>query len=697
MILDWIFLSLHLSFNMLNMKKTVLYSLVISAIALCMTSCTKENAPEPINPIPSQEQIDWQKLETYAFIHFGLNTYNDLEWGYGNTPASTFNPVNLDCEQWVATLKQCGMKGVLLTAKHHDGFCLWQTETTDYSIANSPYKNGKGDMVKELSDACKKYGLKFGLYLSPWDRNNSEYGREDYVETYHKQIDELTSNYGDLFEFWFDGANGGNGYYGGADETRSIDARKYYDYERARDTILKRHPDAMIFGGICQTIRWVGNEQGWAGDTDWCMINPELSDNTKHLNHGSENGTHWIPAEVDVSIRPGWFYHKREDHQVKSVAQLTDIYYRSVGHNANLLLNFPINLDGKIPALDSLRATEWYEVIVNDFKDNILKNAEVRVDNERGREFKAENVIDDDWDTYWATDDGYNFGTISFSFDKPVKMNRVVLQEYIPLGQRVKDFYMEGELNGKWFKINPFDTLSTIGYKRIVRFNTVELDKLIIYFEESRGPLCINNIEAYFAPILLTEPAISRNYDNIVTIESSDNEADIYYTTDGSNPNENSLLYDKAFVFNKKGIIKAITYDPISKKKSDVTVKELDLPKEYYQTSSSNKIFDGNTNSMVYLDIDEPIIITFKEEQNISGFRYMPNQMRDASRHIVDYEFYVDDVLIKKSSFGNIKNNPIEQVVKFKNIKGKEVKFVPKSNTDKAKNCGIAEFSVITD
>ena len=697
MILDGIYVSLHLSLNMLNMKKNVLYSLVISAVALCMTSCTKENAPEPINPIPSQEQIDWQKLETYAFIHFGLNTYNDLEWGYGNTPASTFNPVNLDCEQWVATLKQCGMKGVILTAKHHDGFCLWQTETTDYSIANSPYKNGKGDMVKELSDACKKYGLKFGLYLSPWDRNNSEYGREDYVETYHKQIDELTKNYGDLFEFWFDGANGGNGYYGGADETRSIDARKYYDYERARDTILKRHPDAMIFGGTCQTIRWVGNEQGWAGDTDWCMINPELSDHTKHLNHGSENGTHWIPAEVDVSIRPGWFYHKREDHQVKSVAQLTDIYYRSVGHNANLLLNFPINLDGKIPALDSLRATEWHEVIVNDFKDNILKNAEVRVDNERGRKFKAENVIDDDWNTYWATDDDYNFGTISFSFDKPVKMNRVVLQEYIALGQRVKDFYMEGELNGKWFKINPFDTLSTIGYKRIVRFNTVELDKLIIYFEESRGPLCINNIEAYCAPVLLTEPKISRNYDNIVTIESSDNEADIYYTTDGSNPDENSLHYDKAFVFNKKGVIKAITYDPISKKKSDISMKELDLPKEYYQTSSSNKIFDGNTNSVVYHDVDEPIIITFKEEQNISGFRYTPNQMRDASRHIVDYEFYVDDVLIKESSFGNIKNNPIEQVVKFENIKGKEVKFVPKSNTDNAKNCGIAEFSVITD
>lgn len=684
------------------MKRNLLL-LIFTTVALCFSSCknSANHAPTAVLPLPSDEQIEWQKLETYAFIHFGLNTYNDLEWGYGNTPASTFNPANLDCDQWVKTLKNCGMKGVILTAKHHDGFCLWQTKTTDYSIANSPYKNGQGDMVKELSDACKKHGLKFGIYLSPWDRNNSEYGRDNYVETYHKQIDELTKNYGDLFEFWFDGANGGNGYYGGADESRSIDAKKYYDYERARDTILKRHPNAMIFGGTCQTIRWVGNEQGWAGDTDWCMINPELSENTKHLNHGSENGTHWIPAEVDVSIRPGWFYHKREDHQVKSVAQLTDIYYRSVGHNANLLLNFPINLDGKIPALDSLRAMEWHDVIFNDLKDNILKEAKVNADNERGRKFKAENVIDDDWETYWATDDDYNFGTISFSFDKPVKMNRVVLQEYIPLGQRVKDFYMEGELNGQWFKINALDTLSTIGYKRIVRFNTVELDKLIIYFEESRGPLCINNIEAYCAPVLLTEPTISRNYENVVTIESSDNDAEIYYTTDGSVPNENSLKYNKPFAYNDKGIIKAITYDYISKKKSDISMKEFDLPKEYFTINNSSDIFkkviDGNPNSVIYYNIDEPIVITFNEEQNISGFRYTPNQMRDALRHIVDYEFYVDDVLIKESSFGNIKNNPIEQVVKFKNIKGKEVKFVPKSNTDKAKNCGIAEFSVITD
>ena len=227
------------------MKKILLYILTISILSSC--SNVTNHAPQAIEPIATQQQIDWHKLETYAFVHFGLNTYNDLEWGFGNTPVSTFNPTELDCEQWVKTLKQCGMKGVILTAKHHDGFCLWQTKTTDYNIANSPYKNGKGDMVKELSDACKKYGLKFGLYLSPWDRNHAQYGYEDYVEVYHNQIDELTSNYGELFEFWFDGANGGNGYYGGTNESRSINAKEYYDYERARDTILKRHPNAMIF------------------------------------------------------------------------------------------------------------------------------------------------------------------------------------------------------------------------------------------------------------------------------------------------------------------------------------------------------------------------------------------------------------------------------------------------------------------
>lgn len=471
-------------------------NIILITITLALFSCTK--APEPLYPVPTAEQLEWQKMETYAFIHFGLNTFNDMEWGYGDTPASTFNPTDLDCHQWAATLKKAGMKGVILTAKHHDGFCLWPTESTDYNISKSPYKNGAGDIVRELSYACRKNGLKFGIYCSPWDRNNARYAYPEYVDTYHQQIDELTSNYGPLFEFWFDGANGGNGYYGGANETRSIDPDNYYDYQRAKDTVLAHNPTAMIFGGPYQTVRWVGNEKGFAGVTNWCNAPVITSQTDLKINtYGDENGTEWLPAEVDVSIRPGWFYHQNEDSKVKSVDELCDIYYQSVGRNANLLLNFPVALDGKIHPIDSANAVEFCKKISNELNYNLLSDAKVKADNERGRRFSASKVNDNNPDTYWATDDDYPYGTISFSMDKPVIMSRVMIQEYVQLGQRVKSFYLEGEKNGRWFRINPDETLTTVGYKRIVRFAPVEVDKLVIYFEESRGPLCISNIEAY--------------------------------------------------------------------------------------------------------------------------------------------------------------------------------------------------------
>lgn len=454
---------------------------LISTLVLALFSCTK--APKPIYPVPTDAQLEWQQLETYAFIHFGLNTFNDMEWGYGDTPASTFNPTDLDCDQWAATLKNCGMKGVILTAKHHDGFCFWPTKSTDYNISKSLYKNGEGDIVKELSEACKRHGLKFGIYCSPWDRNNARYAFPEYVKTYHQQIQELTSDYGPLFEFWFDGANGGDGYYGGANEKRSIDPINYYDYQRAKKIVLANNPDAMIFGGPYQTVRWVGNEKGLADATNWCNI--------------SENGPDWQPAEADVSIRPGWFYHKNEDSEVKTVKDLCDIYYCSVGHNANLLLNFPVAPDGRIHPTDSSRAQEFCHAICNELSHNLLADAKVHADDERGHRFSASKVNDNDPETYWATNDDYPYGTISFSMDKPVTMSRVMLQEYVKLGQRVKSFYLEGAKDGKWFRINTLDETTTVGYKRIVRFEPVELDKLVIYFEESRGPLCISNIEAY--------------------------------------------------------------------------------------------------------------------------------------------------------------------------------------------------------
>jgi len=673
---------------------------LITIVALC-GSCVK--APQPIEPIPTPQQVEWQKMETYAFVHFGINTFNDMEWGYGNSPASTFNPKELDCDQWVRTLKACGMKAVILTAKHCDGFCLWPTKTTDYNIANSPYKNGKGDLVKELSEACRKNDMKFGLYLSPWDRNNAEYAREAYVETYQAQVKELIENYSPVFEFWFDGANGGNGWYGGADETRSIDANHYYNYERATNTILQRNPDAMIFGGTVPTIRWVGNEQGWAGDTQWSTASLSDFNDFEYLTRGSKDGDAWLPSEVDVSMRPGWFYHAREDHQLKSLAQLLDIYYRSVGHNANLLLNFPINLDGKIPTEDSIRITQWHQALQNDFSDNLLKTCTVTANNERGRRFKANKVTDGDWNTYWATGDGTNRGELVFEFPEKTNLNRIVIQEYIPLGQRVESFTIDRFINGKWLPVDAYDNLTTVGYKRIVRIKTVAMEKLRIRFKRAKGPLCISNVEAYCAETTPSMPEITRNFDNEVVMKSDDKNAKIYYTIDGNEPNLQSACYSIPFKLEGKAIVKAVSYETGNTKPSEIAVKEFDIPNTQFVITApadalARRLFDGNDYSTYYLSVNKNTIeIHLKEKMKICGFRYTPDQSRDANQHISNYQLYVDGVLASEGEFSNIVNNPIEQTIRFDAVEGRNVKFVASKFVPGTTQASVAEFSVITE
>lgn len=441
----------------------------IFVIALLSTACTRQ--PLPIDPVPTREQVDWQQLETYAFIHFGLNTFNDMEWGYGDTPASTFNPTALDCEQWVLTLKACGMRGVIFTAKHHDGFCLWPTETTDYCIKNSPYKDGRGDVVGELCEACHKHGLKFGLYLSPWDRHQASYGTDEYVKIYHQQIQELVERYSPFFEFWFDGANGGNGWYGGANETRSIKAEEYYQYEKARDIIWEKSPNTMIFGGTVPSLRWIGNEEGVASATQWCCYTNDFEDlnNTRILSTGIPDGDFWLPAEVDVSIRPGWFYHDNESP--KSLERLLDIYYQSVGRNASLLLNFPVNREGRISSEDSLRAVEWHLEIERRFAHDLLKDCKVSYN-----DTPSEMV---------------------FAFDELTTLGCLVLQEQIALGQRVERFTISRYRNGKWLPLETDEEMTTIGYKRIIRFKPAEMEKLRIKFVKARGPVVMKKVSGY--------------------------------------------------------------------------------------------------------------------------------------------------------------------------------------------------------
>ena len=478
---------------------------IILAFLLIALNAVADNnaAPEPCGPLPSPQQVEWQKLETYAFIHFGPNTFTDKEWGYGDTPAEAFNPTRLDCEQWVRTIAGAGMKGVILTCKHHDGFCLWPSRYTDYSVKGSPFRGGKGDVVRELSDACRKHGIKFGVYLSPWDRHQATYGTPEYVTYYYNQLTELMTQYGDIFEVWFDGANGGDGWYGGACEKREIDRSTYYNYPHAWGIVNNLQPDAVIFSDGGPGCRWVGNEKGYANPTNWAFVrSKEVYPGYpayQELQSGHADGDAWCASECDTSIRPGWFYHENEDDQVKTVDELTDLYYRSVGHNGTMLLNFPVNREGLIHPTDSARITQWHERISSELADNLLAGAKFTASDTRSKGFDAARMGDADWDTYWAPSDGVTAADIIIKTKRDVTLNCFMLQEYIPLGQRVKEFVIEYKTCcGKWVPLLIDEETTTIGYKRLVRFNEKTASEWRIRILDSRACPCINNIEGYY-------------------------------------------------------------------------------------------------------------------------------------------------------------------------------------------------------
>jgi alpha-L-fucosidase len=468
-------------------------------VTLTLFSCRETPPPAPFGPLPSERQLMWHQLEYYAFVHFNMNTFTNREWGLGSEKPEQFNPTALDCRQWARICKAAGMKGIILTAKHHDGFCLWPSAFTEHSVKNSPWKGGKGDVVKELSEACREYGLKMGIYLSPWDRNHAEYGKPEYITYYRNQMKELMSGYGEVFEVWFDGANGGTGWYGGANEERRIDRTTYYDWENTFPIVRELQPGAVMFSDGGPDIRWVGNEQGWARPTNWSLLKkkdfaPGVVDEIEHLRAGQEDGTDWIPAEVDVSIRPGWYYHPAEDTLVKTLPKLLDIYYHSVGRNANMLLNIPVDTRGLIHEADSARLMELAATLKATFETDLAAGKAVSASDFRGesRKFKAGNVNDSDGETYWATNDHVLQASLTINFGKTLTFNRFLVQEYIRLGQRVKKFRLEALVDNSWQTIAEE---TTIGYKRILRFPDVTASKIRLSIDDAKACPVISNIQ----------------------------------------------------------------------------------------------------------------------------------------------------------------------------------------------------------
>lgn len=626
------------------MKKSI-HLLSIPVVACCL-SCTsgKVLPPEPILPVLEPKQVEWQQMETYAFIHFGLNTFNDREWGYGDTDPKTFNPTNLDCEQWAQTLVKAGMKGVILTAKHHDGFCLWPFEGTDYSVKNSPWKNGQGNVVKELSEACKKYGLKFAVYLSPWDRHQANYGTPEYLPYFYAQLHDLLTNYGPVFEVWFDGANGGDGWYGGAKDIRTIDRKNYYNYPRIYEMLDSIQPQAIIFSDGGPGCRWVGNEKGFAGATNWSFlrkgeVHPGY-DKSYELQYGHPDGNQWVPAECDVSIRPGWFYHPEEDDRVKSPDQLVDLYYRSVGHNATLLLNFPVDRRGLIHPVDSANAVRFHEMIQQQLKTNLVAGMTPKVSNERGGDFVASALTDDNFDTYWATEDGVTTADIEFSFDTPTRMNRMMLQEYIPLGQRVKAFVVEYLDKDTWLPVKLNEETTTIGYKRLLRFETVETKGIRIRITDARGPLCLSNVGVY----------------------------------DAGNVS-----------------------DSFVEKVEDIESVPYLLPD--VKAEETAKASDKQAQTTCFVEGDR-LLIDLQEERLVSSLHFLPDQGEPNKGLIANYEIRVGtskdavNQLVKSGEFSNIQNNPVMQSVFFTPVKARYIELKATRMIRAGEPMGFAELRV---
>ncbi len=666
--------------------------------------------------VPTPAQLEWQKLELTAFIHFGINTFTGQEWGDGTESPELFNPDSLDALQWVKVLKDAGMKLVILTAKHHDGFCLWPTLTTAYNVSASPWKDGKGDVVLELRSACDSLGMKFGIYLSPWDRNAESYGDSPrYNDFFRQQLAELLTNYGKVDEVWFDGACG-EGPNGKVQE---------YDWASWYALIHELQPGAVV-AVKGEDVRWVGTESGYGRPTEWSVTafapggTPEMEAINREL--GLEETTEdlgsrerivkakqvfWYPAEVDVSIRPGWFYRPSENDKVKSLARLADIYFNSVGMNAVLLLNVPPDKRGLIHEADARRLREFKEWLDKTFSRNMLKDAQVE-----GK--KAQQLADGNPDTYFTLQRMPS--SIEIELTQAETFDVFEIQEYIQKGQRVEAFFVEAMINGEWHEITRG---TTIGYKRLLRFPPVYSNKIRVTIEQARHHALISEIGLYKSAEILSEPVIERDKSGMVSISSDAQNPTIIYTLDGSEPTVDGLVYSAPYALPEGGTVKAKAFINEGKQSGETVTESYDIAPVLWKVIESTPAaegfgpelaIDGNRNTMWHtpwsgniLPLPHSISIDLGEQLLLKGFTYTPRNDGNFSGTVLRYSFEVStdgvncNKVIDNKAFNNMVNNPSKQEVLFnKPVKANFIKFTSHESIYGDPWMSVSELGVIT-
>lgn len=650
-------------------------------------------APKPYGALPTKAQLNWHGMGMYCIIHFGVDTYTDKEWGFGDENPAIVNPAHFDAAQIVGAAKAGGFKGVVIVAKHHDGLCIWPTKTTEHNITKTKWKDGKGDMVKEYQLACEKLGMQMGLYCSPWDRNSPLYGKPEYVSLYRAQIKELYSNYGKLFISWHDGANGGDGYYGGANEQRKIDRSTYYGWNTTWAEIRKLQPSAAIFGDVGPDVRWVGNEEGHAGTTSWATYTPEAPDAGKepangYVKHwlgveGTRNGKYWMPAECDVSLRPGWFYHKSQNGQVKSPYTLLDLYYKSVGRGANLDLGLSPNQDGQLDTEDVNSLKQFGDILQQTFAVNLAKGAKLTASNVRAKNAKAfgpQFLLDQDRYTYWSTDEKVTTPTLTLDLPAAKSFNVIRLRENIKLGQRIAAVEIYAFVNGKWEKIA---AATSIGANRLIRLpQTITASKVRLRITDSPVSIALSDFGLYKEPDHLTAPEIFRAGDGKVTIKTVGPVNSIHYTVDGTVPTLQSPAFTQPFLLEDGGVVSAIA--TVGGANSEPVTVQFSVSKSKWIVMAdatgrnAAAAIDENPStiwSTLQTDTTQQfeaasVSIDMGKVNAIAAFSYLPRQDKVLDGVADLYTFYcsTDGVNWKEvaaGEFSNIRANPIDQVIRL--------------------------------